>query len=266
MAQQNSTSSRWGDLARVVEQAPKDARISVTAIDLGSGDRFDVRGDDPFKAASTIKTLILAAVARAVDEGRLELKQPIALPERLKVGGSGVLNWLTNGIELPLTDHAWLMIAISDNTASNICIEAATLPAIQVLADELGLKDLKLGRFFLGRSPAPGEPENIATTDDLATLLAAIEGGKVSSPAQTAWMLKLLADQQHVDRLPRALPEGVSYVGKTGSISGHVHDCGILTGPKGSIAIAVLTEDFADEYTVDAFIGEIGHHAALTLV
>ncbi|MGI8486074.1 MAG: serine hydrolase [Thermomicrobiales bacterium] len=265
MAQQNSTSSRWDDLAQAIAQAPQDARVAVTAIDLKNDEQYAVGGNDPFKAASTIKTLILAAIARAVDAGRLDLTQPIALPERLKVGGSGVLNWMTNGIDIPLTDHAWLMSATSDNTASNVCIEAATLPAIQEMADELGLKDLKLGRFFLGRSPAPGEPENIATTDDLATLLAAIEASKVSSPAQTAWMLKLLADQQHVDRLPRSLPGGVSYAGKTGSLEGIAHDCGILTGPKGSLAIAVLTEGIPDKYAADAFIGEIGNRAALTL-
>lgn len=261
----HTPTSRWGDLSRAIAQAPTGARVSVTAIDLADGSRFDVRGDDLFKAASTIKTLILAAIARAVDDGRLDLAKYIALPERLKVGGSGVLNWMTSGIELPLTDYAWLMIAISDNTASNVCIDAATLPAIREMAEELGLKDLNLGRFFLGRSPAPGEPENIATTDDLAALLAAIEGGRVASPVQTGWMLKLLADQQHVNRLPRMLPEGVTYVGKTGSISGHVHDCGILTGLHGSLAIAVLTDGFADEYVAEAYIGEIGRQAALAI-
>ncbi len=264
MIQQTST-PRWETLWQAIAQSPSGARVSLTAIDLADGSRFDIRGSDPFKAASTIKTLILAALARAVDEGRLDLARHIALPERLKVGGSGVLNWMTSGIELPLTDYAWLMIAISDNTASNVCIDAATLPAIKEIATELGLSDLNLGRFFLGRSPAAGEPENIATTDDLASLLAAIEGGRVASRALTSWMLELLADQQHVNRLPRMLPEGVTYVGKTGSISGHVHDCGILTGPRGSLSIAVLTEGFENEYIAEAYIGEIGRQAALTI-
>jgi len=264
MTQEGAT-TRWQGLERVVKAAPAGSRVAVTAIDIDTGERFAVLGDEEFKAASTIKTLVMAAVARAVDEGRLDLTKPIPLPERLKVGGSGVLNWLTTGIELPLTDHAWLMIAISDNTASNICIEAATMPAVQAMADELHLERLKLGRFFLGRSPAPGEPENIATTNDLAALLVAIETGTVASPEQTAWMRRLLGDQQHLNRLPRRLPEGVTYMGKTGSISGHEHDCGILSGPRGRLAMAVLTAGFGDSYEADAYIGQLGREVALTI-
>ena len=139
------------------------------------------------------------------------------------------------------------------------------MPAVQAMADELHLERLKLGRFFLGRSPAPGEPENVATTNDLAALLAAIETGTVASPEQTAWMRRLLGDQQHLNRLPRRLPEGVTYMGKTGSISGHEHDCGILSGPRGRLAMAVLTADFGDSYEADAYIGQLGREAALTI-
>ena len=115
----------WQALQEIVATAPEGATVAVTAIDLGSGARFDSKGGEPFKAASTIKTLILAALARGIDDGRLLLADTIALPAHRKVGGSGVLNWLTTCIELPLTDYAWLMIAISDNTASNVCIDAS---------------------------------------------------------------------------------------------------------------------------------------------
>jgi beta-lactamase class A len=259
------TDTRWAGLREAAAKAPAGATVAVTAIDLVRGDTFDVLGGERFKAASTIKTLVLATLARGVDEKRLALTDSIALPERRKVGGSGVLNWMTTGIELPLTDYAWLMIAVSDNTASNVCIDAATIPAIQAMAAELELPDLFLGRFFLGRSPAPGEPENIATTNDLARLLAAIDQGKVASAEPTAWMLRLLADQQHRDRLPRCLPDGVTYAGKTGSIEDHDHDCGILSGPNGKIAIAVLTREFGSSYAADEFIGDLGRAAAATI-
>ena len=78
-------------------------------------------------------------------------------------------------------------------------------------------------------------------------------------------MLNLIADQKHVNRLPRVWPNGVTYAGKTGSISGHVHDCGILTGPRGKLSIAVLTEGFENEYIAEAYIGEIGRQAALSI-
>ncbi len=68
----------------------------------------------------------------------------------------------------------------------------------------------------------------------------------------------LLGDQQHRDRLARHLPAGVTFAGKSGSLTGIAHDTGLLRGPGGEAAVAVLTQGFDDPYVADAFIGDIG--------
>lgn len=256
-----SDTDSWPRLRATIATAPAGVTVGVAVRDLHSDRTFGHEAERVFPAASTIKLVILVALAWAVDEGRLRLDDPAPVRTAQKVGGSGVLNWLQTGLELTLRDHAWLMIAISDNTASNVLIDAAGLPAIHAVQQSLGLTSTSLNRRFLGRLPDPGSPENIAAAGDLATLLTRIANGSAASPGQTAWMLELLGDQQHRDRLPRRLPEGVTFAGKSGSLTGIAHDAGLLRGPGGEAAVAVLTQGFDDPYAADAFIGEVGRAA-----
>lgn len=89
-------------------------------------------------------------------------------------------------------------------------------------------------------------------------ILTAIYHDTVATPELCAWMRQCLADQQHRDRLARHLPEGVEYAGKTGTIEGIVHDCGVIIGPQARITVAVLTQGYRNPYDAERFIGRIG--------
>lgn len=252
----------WETMREVVDSRPDGTEIGLAAVHLGTGQALSIAGDVDFASASTIKVLILAALARGFDEGRFSPDDKVAVRQDLKLEGSGVLNWLETGLKLSLRDHAWLMTAISDNTASNVCIETVGIEEINGLGSEIGVGKTHLGRMFMGADAPPGPPKNRATADGLVAILRAIETDTVASPGQCAWMRSCLDDQQHVDRLPRDLPEGIAYRGKTGTIEGIAHDCGVLTGPGGKIAIAVLTEGFENRYDADRLIGRVGTAAA----
>jgi beta-lactamase class A len=146
-----------------------------------------------------------------------------------------------------------------------VLIDAVGLPNIQATQRALGLETTALNRRFLGRLPNPGDPDNVACAVDLTHVLAAIATGEAASRERCDWMLGLLADQQHRDRIARCLPVNVSYAGKTGSLTGLTHDCGIIAGPGGSAALAVLTQGFDDSYAADAFIGRVAEAAARDL-
>lgn len=252
----------WSPLAIRLGPIPDTMRVAISARDLDSGSTLDHHADRVIPSASTIKTLILAAVARALDAGTITLDTPVPVTSPMRIAGSGVLNWLHDEIDLPVRDHAWLMIAISDNTASNALIEVAGLETIQSLAHELDVPSLHLARPFMGRAPADGTMKNQVTARGLTDLLTAIWNDTAASPARCAWMRQLHEDQQHRDRLPRRLPDGVTYAGKTGTLSGISHDCGVITGPSGTIVISVLVESDDDKYADDAFIGSLGQAVA----
>ncbi len=248
----------WSPLAARLAQIPETMRVSIFARELGSGSTLDRDADRAIPSASTIKTLILAAIARALDAGAITLDTPVPITDSMRIGGSGVLNWLHDGITLPVRDHAWLMMAISDNTASNALIEVAGLGAIQQLSRELDVPTLDLQRPFLGRPPEDGKSRNQVTARGLTDLLTAIWNDTAALPEQCAWMRKLHGDQQHRDRLGHCLPDDVTYAGKTGTLQGVSHDCGVITGPSGTIIISVLVETDAEKYADEAFIGSLG--------
>lgn len=251
---------QWAPLRTLIAAAPAGVTVAATVRNLETGAGFAHLGDRPFPAASTIKVLILVAVARAVDAGTLDLSIRIVADPHTRVGGSGVLNWLSKDLAPTIGDHAWLMIAVSDNTASNVLIDAVGFPALEMLPRDLGLSATALHRYFMF-SKRPDDANSVSA-GDLVTILEAIMMDRAASPAQCAWMRSLLGDQQHREGIARHMPQGIVYAGKTGWQSGIVHDCGVLTGPGGTIALAVLTEGYTEPYPAHALMGAIGESVA----
>lgn len=266
MTTSTTVDTRWKRIEQIYQGRPEDASIGLSIRDLATGQAFDLNGEDDFASASTIKILIQVGLARAFDESRLHPDDMRPAPQDIRLDGSGVMNWLDPKLELTLRDHAWLMIAISDNTTSNVCIDAVGIDAINAAGEDIGVGATRLGRRFMGANAPAGPSRNRATANGLVAILTAIEENRAASPEQCAWMRACLDDQQHVDRLPRHLPVDVKYRGKTGTIEGIAHDCGVLTGPKGAVAVAVLTQGFESPYDADRFIGRIGTAVAETLV
>ncbi len=253
----------WSGVAAAVETLPAAVRRAVVIQRVSDGGRWQMNGEQRFPAASTIKLAILVATARAFDAGLLRPDEVVPISPASRVPGSGVLTWLNDDLRLSIVDLAYLMIAISDNTASNVLIDALGEARIRNEITALGLAGTELNRRFIGRLPDPHEPENWTTAADLVMLLVKIATGAAASPERCRWMRDVLALQQHRDRLARSLPPGVTFAGKSGSLPGMVHDTALLTGPGDTIAVAVLTTQGVDDaYAADSVLGVIGQAAA----
>jgi beta-lactamase class A len=248
----------WERVEEIAGGLTAGRRISVAAHRLGDGRTWQFDDHLVVPAASTIKTPILVAVYRAVDAGHLSLDEPQRIDAADRVIGSGVLNWMSPDLLLTLRDHAYLMIAISDNTASNVMLSAAGMDAVRDVIGDLGMTDTQLNRRFLGRTPRPEEGENYTSAADLTVLMTAIASDRAASPAACAEMRATLELQQDRALLARSLPDDVQYGGKSGLLTGIRHDSGILTGPKGTLAAAVVTTGFSDLYEAEMVIGEVG--------
>lgn len=66
---------------------------------------------------------MLLTACRLADKGDLDLDKAVEVPKEEKVGGTGVLSRLSDGLVLPLRDLLMLMMIVSDNTATNISID-----------------------------------------------------------------------------------------------------------------------------------------------
>lgn len=245
----------WPAGEAIVRDAPGAWSVAVYR---GDGEALWERAArEPRVAASTIKLAVLVALFRAIDAGRLRLDETRAVAAADKVGGSGVLRALHDGLALTLADLAYLMIAISDNTASNLLIDAVGLARVNAAIRDLGLRGTALGRRFRGRAARAGEPENITTAADLARLLRAILAGRAAGADASARMLALLHEQQHRDRLARSLPPAVTYAGKGGTLPGLALDAGILFAPRGPLIVVALAADLPAPFAADEPMGRL---------
>ena len=228
--------------------------------------RYERGADGPFQAASTIKLPILVALHDAVARGRLRLHAQVRLRPEDQVTGSGVLQLLSPGLRLPLRDLAELMIATSDNAATNILLRLLGLERVNACLEGLGLHQIRVHRP-LQVIPVAAGPTNTVTAGELAELLGRIAAGTVVSWEACRRMVATLKRQQVRSALPALLPDGGGAVGalprwelahKTGGIPGHQHDVGLLYLPGQTIVVAVLTRGGPSAAQARGFIAQVG--------
>ena len=119
---------------------------------LLNGEPFTHHGvDRRFRAASTVKIPIMIELYRQIDQGQPALADPYVLRPEDHAVGSGVLLHLHDGLALTLNDLIYLMISISDNTATNILIDLAGMDRVNATMQDLDMANSTLGRTMKGR-------------------------------------------------------------------------------------------------------------------
>ncbi len=228
-------------------------RYIVYAEHLGTGEVIQFGPMVPMETASTIKLPILVESLRQVELGQLSLVQPVTLTAADMVGGSGVLQSLSVGIVLPLRDVLTLMIAVSDNVATNMVLRLIGLSAVNQCMASLGLGDTEIKKRIDFALPGP---LGLSIPGDLAALLKGIYHGTLVSAHASQVMRDILATQQYNTLLTRDLPYAllncdddnppVRVASKSGSLSGVRNDAGLITSPWGDYVIVIMSEGAED--------------------
>lgn len=254
----------WNVLAAAVATANARGMTGVAVIGPG-GEQWAHHGDRLFAAASTVKIPLMVEVFRHIDAGTLSLDQLHTLSDDDRAHGSGVMRHLHAGMPFTLADLLYLMIAISDNTATNLLIRLVGMEAVARTMADLGMERSTLAREMRGRLAEPGEAENYATPHDYARVLTAILDGRAASRASCDAMIALLEKQQNPRRIARYLPPlpSLRWGSKTGSNTGVVNDVGFVLTPNGRLVLAVFTENCPDAHTGEQVIGEIARAAMI---
>ena len=187
-----------------------------------------------FPAASLAKVPILVEVARQVEFGMLTWDTRYAIPNDAHAASSGVLKSLDASLQPTLRDLAYLMITISDNTASNVLLDIVGMEAVNVTMHELGLYETRLERRFMDFEARQAGRENWTTAGDMALLFSLFYTDLLPGRDE---MLKMLLQQQDNNTLAAYWNEDVPYAHKTGELTGIVHDAGILYPPYSQPAV-----------------------------
>ncbi len=202
--------------------------------DLGSGAAVEIRADEAFPAASVIKLPILLAVLEKVRNGAASLDQRVTLTAWHKTGGSGVFQHFREGTEFTLEDACTAMIVLSDNVATNLVIDVATIDGVNGYLEAQGCERTRLHRY-IGKPEMAGwrgaEGPSQAVPAEIGRLLERLARRELLTPELSTRAMLFLRRQQHRALIPRLLPEGTVVAHKTGSLNGVRHDAGLIWLP-----------------------------------
>ncbi|MGL5874193.1 MAG: serine hydrolase [Xenococcaceae cyanobacterium] len=197
---------------------------SVFCVELDKGLFVNWEGDAPFASASTIKLPILLALFQDIDAGKVRLDERLTIKPELIASGSGSIQYEKPGREYTILEIATKMIAISDNTATNVLIERlGGASALNQRFVEWGLQSTVI------RNILPDlEGTNTTTARDLSNVLLTIEHGKSVSLKSRDRMLLILKQTTTNTLLPPGLEKGSIIFHKTGDIGTVLGDTGIV--------------------------------------
>jgi beta-lactamase class A len=240
-----------------------DGVVGAAARNLQTGEEIVVNGDMAFPTASAIKTAVMLEAWHQAAEGVLSLDTALTLRDSDKVGGSGVLNGLSDGLALKVRDLIHLMIVLSDNTATNLLVNRLGTRKIDERLIAHGLHRTKIFRptFRDGRPDVFPELERefglgMSTPREMATLMALIAEGRAVSGEASAAMLATLRRQQDRAMIPRLLPGSLQVGNKTGT---DVEKLADERGRRGAIRVdAAIVADEKIRYVIAIFVRRAG--------
>jgi beta-lactamase class A len=243
------------------------------ATDLGSGREVSVSADEPVVLASVFKIPVLVTLFRQVDAGELDPAEPVEVPAEGRTLGPFGLSVMRDPARLSWRDLAWLMMSLSDNTATDIVCDRVDVNRVNETMELLGLKRTVLigdcQDIFdsiaadLGLEPGASlegvdltDPDVVrrvraadpsatsrSTPREITTLLELIWRDEAATPESCAQMRRILGQQVWPHRLAAGFPEDdIATSGKTGTLPPWANEAGVVEfGDGGRYAVAVFT-------------------------
>ena len=127
-----------------------DGVMGVAIEDITTGDHIFVRPDEVFAQASSIKIAVLADLYLQAQQGKLKLTDLYTVQSSDLVPDSDIMGGLTPGVtRITLRDLATMMVAVSDNSATNVLIDRVGMENVNAMLDSLGLAHTRLRRKMM---------------------------------------------------------------------------------------------------------------------
>ena len=239
----------WQKLEAEIQEVDQhlDGVMGVAIEDLTTGDHFYLHEDEIFAQASSIKFTVLANLYLQAQQGKLKLTDSYTVQSSDLVPDSDIMGGLTPGVtRLTLRDLATMMVAVSDNSATNVLIDRVGMQNVNAMLDALGLSHTRLRRKMMDLQAAKEGRENISTPREMMTLLDAIYHGKLLNKESTADFFKMLSTNK-ASFIPRDLPPDLKVANKPGELEAVRNDSGIVFVEGRPYVICVMTAFLRNE-------------------
>jgi len=240
-----------------------DGVLGIAIKDLTTDQTFFLHADQVFPQASSIKIAVLAELyhqSQLGAEGHSEeakLMDGYTVQTSDLVPDSDIMLGLTPGVtRLTNRDLATMMVAVSDNSATNVLIDRLGMDKVNALMDSLGLVHTRLRRKMMDVQAAREGRENVSTPREMMSLLESLYRGKVLNKALTDDFFKVLSTHKG-SFIPRDLPPDVESANKPGELEGVRNDSGIVFAPHRPYVICVMTTYLTNERAGEEAISKI---------
>src|SRR5437899_9523434 len=148
-----------------------DGVMGVAIVDLTDGHKYLLHANDIFPQASSIKICVLAELYRQAQQGKLKLTDLYTVNAADLVQDSDIMAGLTPGVmKITLRDLATIMVAVSDNSATNVLIDRVGMDNVNAFLNAQGLRDTRLRRKMMDLKGAAEGRENVSTPNELLHL------------------------------------------------------------------------------------------------
>lgn len=239
-------------------------KIGVSLHHLKTNDRLDLRGDEMFPTASTLKVALLCVVMEKVEKGELSYYQKFSLTQDDVNVGTGFVRNYQIGKQLTLKELLHLMITASDNTATRMVLKAiGSAAAINEWLNRNGLKSTRLNVPFpvsdavwndqAARSKLMEQYNRwgmgVSTPNEMRRLMEMIADGKAGTPAACDEMHRILNHQYFDDGIAGQIPPSVVVASKSGVEKTSRSDIAIVHAPSGTYVLAIYTRE-AEDYRI----------------
>ncbi len=230
--------------------------VGYSVIDMENGARINRRGDETFPTASLIKVAVLVTVFDLVAKGQLSLDDNLTVLKIDQVGGSGVSQYLHNGAILTVRDAVYLMITISDNTATNLLLDRIIIRRVWDKMESLGLQHTKVHSKSFLRSASVAMDSSVkyglgvTTPNEMAHLFELMALGKAVNPSADSTMLNILEHNTKDTMLQRFINGGRA-AHKDGETNQVRTECSLWYLRNRVIACVLTKENVDQRWVVD---------------
>lgn len=264
--------------------------VGIGSIHLKSGKSFYYNENIRYPMASTYKVPIAVQLLSQMEKGEIKLSDMVKVEKTDLHPGSGTISRLLDdpGVMLSLHNLLELMLLISDNSATDLCLKAAggsaavtqkmreigisnidvSRPTFVAIANFLGVTSMKEGDTYIDENVVKEiaqlteeqrnqaaeafskDLQDTATPLAMAQLLQKIWNREVLSDANSELLLDIMRRCQTGDaRIKGILPSQTPVYHKTGTIGGTTNDVGIIELPGDAGNVVVVI--FIKEAKID---------------
>jgi beta-lactamase class A len=249
----------WQKLQATINEVDQnlDGVLGLAILDLTSGQTLFVHPDNVFPQASSIKVAVLADLYRQAQDGKLKLNDLYTVQASDMVPDSAIMLGLTPGTtRITNRDLATMMVAVSDNSATNVLIDRVGMNNVNALMDQLGLPHTRLRRKMMDIKAAGEGRENVSTPREMMTLLENLYRGKVLNKDLTDDFFKMLSTKKE-SFIPRELPDDLQIANKPGELEAVRNDSGVVFAANRPYVICVMTTYLRNERAGEEAISKI---------